>query len=97
MREHLLAHFRFEEQNGYMDAIRRREPRLERAIQELLEEHRVLKDQLDELIAATQTGKDQDAALPDGVHKWIQHLRRHEAAENRLMEEAYTQDIGSED
>ena len=39
---HVTEHFRFEEQNGYMDAVRKREPRLERAIQQLAEEHEQL-------------------------------------------------------
>jgi hypothetical protein len=39
---HISEHFRFEEQNGYMDAVRKREPRLERAIQQLAEEHEQL-------------------------------------------------------
>jgi hypothetical protein len=36
---HLLEHFRFEEQNGYMEKIRKREPRLEHAIEQLASEH----------------------------------------------------------
>src|SRR5262249_7353893 len=39
-RAHLAEHFRFEEQNGYMDVVRKREPRLERTIQQLAGEHR---------------------------------------------------------
>src|SRR5215470_5650944 len=34
-RRHLVEHFRFEEQGGYMDAVRKREPRLGRVIDEL--------------------------------------------------------------
>src|SRR5215831_17507026 len=34
-RKHIAEHFRFEEQGGYMDAVRKREPRLGRVIDEL--------------------------------------------------------------
>ena len=32
---HLAEHFRYEERDGYMEAVRKREPRLERAIEQL--------------------------------------------------------------
>lgn len=95
MRERLLEHFHFEEQNGYMDAVRKREPRLERAIQDLLEDHRLLAQSLDALIEQAHAGKD--ATLPAGVRKWIQRLQQHEAGENALIEDAYNLDIGNED
>src|SRR6516164_2978409 len=47
---HITEHFRFEEQNGYMDKVRKREPRLERIIRELAEEHSQLRSSLEELI-----------------------------------------------
>ena len=50
-RVHILDHFRFEELGGYLDAIRLRHPRLDRAIQHLLEEHGQLMQTLESLIA----------------------------------------------
>src|SRR5208282_360511 len=47
---HITEHFRFEEENGYMDAVRKREPRLERTIEQLAAEHRELARTLSSLI-----------------------------------------------
>lgn len=49
--QHVADHFRFEEQNGYMEAVVEREPRLERAVQQLALEHIGLRDSLNALIA----------------------------------------------
>ena len=49
-RAHILEHFRFEERDGYMDRVRKREPRLQHAIDQLAGEHRQLAQSLDALI-----------------------------------------------
>jgi len=48
---HILEHFRFEEQGGYMDAARKQEPRLKRTVQALGEEHCHLEQALEALCA----------------------------------------------
>jgi hypothetical protein len=47
---HITNHFAFEEQNGWMDSVRRQEPRLDHAIQSLRAEHHELVQSLDTLI-----------------------------------------------
>lgn len=97
VQQHLTEHFRFEEQNGYMEAVRKRAPHLERVIQHLLKEHRQLAESLDALIAKTEEGKGQDTPLLEEIREWIERVRQHESRENLLVEDAYNLDIGAED
>ncbi len=96
-RRHIGEHFRFEEQNGYMDAVRQREPRLEREIQQLAEEHRRLEHSLDALREASQTVSSPDAAFRQEIQHWIKQVRQHESRENDLVMDAFNMDISAED
>jgi hypothetical protein len=96
-RTHLLEHFRFEEHNGYMDAVRKREPRLERAIQQLADEHRQLARSLDALLAEARGATGTSAALRTQVQNWVEAVRQHEIRENDLIQDAFHLDIGPED
>jgi hypothetical protein len=94
---HLVEHFRFEEHNGYMDAVRKREPRLERTVELLADEHRQLAQSLAELIEEAEAATGVGDALRDGIRGWVQRVRRHEALENDVVQDAFTLDIGAED
>jgi hypothetical protein len=96
-RKHILAHFRFEEENGYMDAVRQREPRLERAIDQLAGEHRSLSQALDALITTTQDAPNLTDLLRDGVRVWVEQVRQHETREDELVQDAFNLDINAED
>jgi hypothetical protein len=96
-RKHIQAHFRFEEDNGYLDAVRQREPRLERAIDQLANEHRCLSQGLDALITTTQSAAHMTDALRDGVRGWIEQVRQHETREDELVQDAFNLDINAED
>lgn len=96
-RAHVAKHFRFEEQNGYLEAARKREPRLAHAIQQLAEEHRQLTQSLEALIGKTEATAEPGAPLREEIHKWIGHVRQHEIRENNLIQDVFTQDIGAED
>jgi len=96
-REHITEHFRFEEQNGYLDAVRRREPRLERTIQHLAEEHRQLARALDALIGNAAAAASLGGPLRNEVQAWIKQVRQHECHENDLVQDAFNLDIGAED
>src|SRR6516225_10090607 len=91
-REHVINHFRFEEQDGYMDAARKRQPHLERVIQELLDEHRQLSRSLDGLIEGAEVTSHVDDALLQDIRAWVQRVRQHEARENALMQNAFNLD-----
>jgi hemerythrin len=96
-RKHITKHFRFEEEDGYMDVIREREPRLERTIQELAEEHGQLAQSLDLLIWEAQKSTSLGDELRREVHDWVDRIRRHEVRENNLVQDAFNQDVTAED
>ncbi len=94
---HVTEHFRFEEQNGYMDAVREREPRLERAVRQLAEEHRQLAQSLEVLIGQAGAATSLGDSLREEVQEWVERARRHELRENDLVQDAFNLDIGAED
>jgi len=96
-RRHIAEHFRFEEQSGYMDAVRKQEPRLARTIDQLADEHGQLAQSLEALIRESAAAKSTGAALRDGVRSWVEHVRQHEARENDLVLDAFNLDLSAED
>jgi hypothetical protein len=94
---HIIEHFRFEEQDGYMAAVRKGEPRLERTVQELAEEHRQLKQTFDGLMKKTRAATSLDDALRAEIRGWIEHIHLHERRENDLVQDTFNLDIGAED
>jgi hypothetical protein len=96
-RAHLAEHFRLEEQDGYMDAVRKRDPRFERTIQQLAQEHGQLERSLATLIAEAEKARSLDQAPQEGIRKWIEDVRAHEIRETDLVQDAFDLDIGTED
>ncbi|HEY8505793.1 MAG TPA: hemerythrin domain-containing protein [Gemmataceae bacterium] len=97
VRPHVAEHFRFEEQNGYMDVVRSRAPHLDRAIGQLAEEHRLLAQSLDALIAEAGAVGEPGEALRAEVRAWVGRVRRHEAGENELIQDVFNLDLGAGD
>jgi hemerythrin len=89
MRAHLADHFRFEEQDGYMAAILKEEPRFAPLVQELLDEHRQLAQTLDALLQDVRAARSLQDALRERVRAWVKRVRHHESRENRLVQEVY--------
>jgi hypothetical protein len=96
-RGHLADHFRVEEENGYLNAERTREPRLERSAAGLAEEHRQLTQRLEELVKLAQQSSRLDENLLQEVRGWVASVRQHEIRENDLVQDAYNLDLGAED
>jgi hypothetical protein len=96
-RAHITKHFRFEEQEGYMDAVRKREPRLERTIRQLAEEHHELAQSLEALIGDVEGATRVEGKFCDHIRSWVERVRRHERRENGLVQNAFGLDIGAED
>jgi hypothetical protein len=95
LRRHLGEHFRFEERDGYMSAVRKREPQLDREVTGLLAEHRQLAKDLDAL--RDQARQDQESVPAAEIQAWIERVRSHEARENALVEEVFNRDTIAED
>jgi hypothetical protein len=96
-RTHISEHFRFEEENGYMDAVLRRAPNLARTVEQLCDEHRNMAEALQGLIARTMTGRPLEEAFRDQVRSWVESVRRHEARENKLVQETFNVELDAED
>jgi hypothetical protein len=96
----LQRHFLFEEQGGYMSHVLADAPHLDRAARELLAEHGRLGDGLDSLITSAAGVPPESPVAPDlreRVRQWVLLVRGHETRENRLIQQACNQDIGTED
>jgi hypothetical protein len=94
---HLLRHFRFEEHDGYMDLVRTQEPRLERAVQHLADEHHQLAQSLDDLIAEADNAGSLSDKLRSEVQAWLAGVRSHEERENELVQDVFSLDLGAKD
>jgi hemerythrin-like domain-containing protein len=97
LRKHLTEHFRLEEDNGYLDSVRQRQPSRGREIDVLKEEHRQLALALDALLGEAREAGNLGDAFAEKVRAWVEQVRRHESHENRLVQEAFNQDISAED
>jgi hypothetical protein len=95
--ERVLAHFRFEEQDGYMDAVRTREQRLTHTIDELASDHHRLVTALDAIVHDASVGTSADEDLRCRVREWVNELTRHELRENHVVQDAFNSDITAED
>ena len=94
---HLTDHFRFEEENGYMDTVRKRDPSRERLIEQLAEDHRQLAQSLTALIKTASAATKVNDSLRRDVQRWIERVLEHETRENDLVQEVFNMDIGAED
>jgi hypothetical protein len=97
LRQHLTEHFRFEEKDGYLDAVRQREPNRQRETDQLLEEHRLLAQSLDTLLGEARGAGPLRDTFGENVRAWVERVRQHEAHENRLVQEVFNRDTSAED
>lgn len=94
---HVQKHFRLEEENGYMDAVKKIGPHLERTIEELRGEHRKLTEDLARLIVESQGQTEPGESLRKKTLSWVNEVRQHETKENDLIQDAYNLDLAAED
>lgn len=95
--KHVLDHFYLEAQNGYLNSVRQREPRLQHAIESLENEHHQLLGTLASLREKVFAATTLDANLRDALQEWVHGLRRHESLENTLVQDAFNFDVSAED
>ena len=95
-RSHITDHFGFEEkEEGWMEAVRKHQPRLEHAVCGMIEEHRQLVKSLKTLIEEAEAETKLEDAFRQKVLRWIQRVREHELLENELLEDAFVEDLGT--
>jgi len=94
---HVSDHFGFEEQNSWIDVVRRQEPRWEHAIQQLVQEHRQLVKSLKTLIEEADAAENLNQAFCERILRWIDRVIDHETRENDLFEDAFVTDLGAGD
>ncbi len=94
---HLLNHFRFEEQDGYMTEVAQRAPQKDRTIQALLDEHQTMAQKLEELRKETGQAITYLDSLCSKIQDWIKQVNDHEQRENALVLDAFQVDIGNKD
>lgn len=97
VREHVLAHFRSEEDGGWFAHIERMQPRLCKAVQDLVEEHARLREALERLWEACCQANCIDSSIREPLRAFIATMRSHESREDDLIQEAYNRDIGPGD
>ncbi|MEQ8787806.1 MAG: hypothetical protein RIC55_15990 [Pirellulaceae bacterium] len=88
LRDELAAHFLEEQQGGCLEEAVCRCPSLGQEANRLLQEHRVLLAELDEIIAnvSRTTTARRIRELGFGFERFAKSLHEHEDAENRLLE-----------
>jgi len=97
VRTHLLDHFRFEEDGGYMEPVLKEEPRLDAEVKNLLDEHIQLARGLDAIVEEFREAEALQELLCEKVRDWLKLVHRHEAHENRLVQEVFLTDQATGD
>jgi hypothetical protein len=94
---YVCEHFRLEEQDCFADDLRQNDARFQRLAQDLIDEHRELRQALDLLHAEAVTASRVDEALRGKIRHWIERIRSHEFRENDLIQDAFESDMGAQD
>lgn len=100
LRDALAAHFDHEEHKGFFHDITERAPRLNPQADKLCTEHEEMLQTADELVQLVSAGASSENWLPE-VHarfrEFSKRLMHHESEENGLLQQAFQEDIGSND
>lgn len=94
------THVRSEESNGEAGEILRAAPQTEHQVAEFKTEHAELTVQLDQIVASVTSGSRDPGSLVrerQEFERWVEHLKRHERAEDQLLVEVLETDLGAGD
>ena len=94
------SHFKNEEAGGYLSEAIEQAPRLSERADQLHDQHRVLWEELQGLRTLTEQRENSDPwwqQLHAALETFARDLLTHEAREDDLVQEAFTDDIGSKD
>lgn len=99
-RRHLAAHFEEEERDGYLASALAIAPRFSRQAEQLCAQHRQLLVQLDGLmtqLSSAQSDPESWERSRRQFEDFVAELRKHEGAENAIVQSAFGDDIPSAD
>lgn len=94
------SHFSHEERGGYLKDALNRAPRFSAQAALLLEQHEALQEELEKLRLLVHAGVETPGwwtRVESDLHQFATRLVNHEHAENKVVQEAYTVDIGTND
>jgi hemerythrin len=91
--ETVERHFEFEERGGYMGEVLRRRPSLQWEVDNLLNQHAVLRADLQRAFRSSGDPREW-SDLVALLQQWIATIGRHEARENQLFQEVFDTDNG---
>ncbi len=91
--DHLEAHFRYEEKDGYMAGLVLEKPHLSEEVKRLRDDHDAMRDAMRDLAEASFEDGPY-AALQDRILELLNRVRGHEQAENALIERFMTEEYG---
>ncbi len=94
---YLEEHFEAEEQGGYFRLVIERAPHLASRAGRLEVQHPDLMQQAHQLVERISACLHETDQLQSGFEHFSKELAQHEQGENELLQDAYTQDIGSQD
>lgn len=97
---HIQAHFEAEESKGYFAEAVLQAPRVSERVAALEAQHVLLREQLTkiaEVVGAFEATGDDWKVLAEHIHQFSVDLMHHENKENELLQEVFTDDIGSKD
>jgi hemerythrin-like domain-containing protein len=98
---HLKEHFALEEDGGFMTPVLEVRPTKAPIVETLKAEHRLLLEELDKLAQTMckTAPSDCDACekLCESFKQLVKSLKKHEQTEDRLLQSAFAEDIGTKD
>ncbi|MCL6502720.1 MAG: hemerythrin domain-containing protein [Pirellulales bacterium] len=97
---HLREHFAEEEAGGYMEEALAIAPRFGPQAQRLVNEHPVMLQQMAQILDMARRCVTQSQVGPELsrlLREFFTTLRAHDAAENRIIQEAFNTDLGLND
>ena len=94
------THFSNEEQGGYLKDALQQAPHYREQARTLLEQHEALLEDVKKLRVLAHSGVESSAwwiHIESNFHKFASALDKHEHAEIKVVQQAYTEDIGTKD
>ena len=93
-------HFALEEEGGYLQDVVQRIPHMDERVRRLQEQHEELLETIQRLSMLATSGVESETwwtRISQDAESFVNRLIDHEHAENELVQEAYTEDIGTKD